>query len=397
MIRGSLASLTLSLVALVSIIRLGSSLYLPALSKMESELHIPAHNLTATMSVYFGSFAVAALLAGPVADSRGRRPLIFGGIALFLVGTVLCALARGLEMLMAGRVLQAIGGSSIPVVSRAMIGDTCDEDEIIQVMGWIGVLNSLAPVLAPILGGILTQYLGWRSNFYFLLVATALIGLYAWRTVPETLAVEKRTPLQLGFVLRAFGSMLASRLFMGVLLPVFFCFALQGAYLSLAPFVFMRELQLSSLAFGLTTLPLVLALMLGRSLCLFCLRRMGADRVFVLSGGLVLLSGVGAGAVAHRGDSSVLGLLLPTMLFCLGFGSLMPLGLRSVMKAFAHLGGTAAALNTSLMLAASAAGSAAAGMALAHGQNEFQALCWATALCGPPVFLTCVGFRKCVT
>lgn len=394
--RTSLASLILSLVGLVSIIRLGSSLYLPALSKMEAEMHIPDHDLAATMSVYFGFFAVAALLAGPVADSHGRRPLIFGGVALFLLGTVLCALAQGLEMLMAGRILQAIGGSSIPVVSRAMIGDTCDDEEIIHVMGWMGVLNSLAPILAPILGGILTQYLGWRSNFYFLLVATALIGLYSLRTVPETLAAEKRTPLHLGFVLRAFGSMLASRLFMGVLLPVFFCFALQGAYLSMAPFVFVRELHISSLAFGLTTLPLVLALLVGRSFCLFWLRRMSADKVFVLSGGLVLLSGVWAGAVAYGGGSSILGLLLPTMLFCLGFGSLMPLGLRSVMTAFAHLGGTAAALNTSLMLAASAAGSAAGGFALASGHDEFKALCWATSMCGPLVFLSCLIFRKSV-
>lgn len=386
---------SLALVALVTIVRLGSSLYLPALTHIQADLHLTDQAAASTMTVYFACFSAFALLAGPVSDARGRRTLVFGGLGLFALGTVLCGVAQGLTLLLAGRALQALGGSAIPVVTRAMVRDHCDDEQLVEVMGWMGVFNSLAPILAPVLGGVITQFAGWRADFQVLLAATVVLTAWSWGKVPETLPPEKRTPLHLGFTLRQFRRMLTSGLFMGVLMPVLFCFALQGAYLALGPFTFLRVLGLSPLEFGFTSLPLVLALVLGRSLCMRLLKRFDGPTSFVISGGVILVSAILAAGVALAHERTLLALYVPTLVFCLGFGSLLPLGLKSVMTAFQDVGGTASALHTSLMLGASAVGSALGGMAL-HHVDEYLVLILATAATGPLVFLSCYLSRKLV-
>lgn len=389
-----LAGFSLAVVVLVSLIRLSSSLYLPAMPAMERELSLPDHDLATTMTIYSGFFAGAAVFLGPMADALGRRWLVFGGLAIFLIGTWACSVADGLGLLLVGRALQGLGGSSIPVTTRAMVRDACDDAQLLQVMGWIGVLNGLAPLMGPVLGGAITEMAGWRANFEVLLAVGAAVAVLSWPFLPETLPPERRVPLGLASSLRTYGRMLVSPLFMGVLAPALVCFVLQGIYLTMAPFVLMSELHLSPVQFGLSTIPLVVGLMAGRSLCMRLVKSGSDQRAYVLSGVIVLASGVVGLLVAVADWRTVAGLLLPTTLFCVGFGSLLLIGQKSVMTAFQDVGGTASALHASAMLAASAAGNALGAFFLAGPGDGFRILCAAPFVGGILAVAACGYGRR---
>ena len=376
------AGLGLFLVLITALVRLGTSLYLPALPAMGSALSLTPRQLAFTMTAYLAGFAAASLLAGPLSDHRGRRLLISGGIFLFCAGSLCCAVARNYELLLAGRMLQAVGGSAIPVATRAMAFEAFSEREMISVLGWIGTLSGLVPVLAPLLGGLLTQGMGWRANFYLLAGVALLVWVVAQWQAPETLPPGNRLPFDLRATVSSYGEMLRSPGFVLPLVPAMLCFALQGGYLVASPFVFIHLLHLSPVQFGSTSLLLVGGLMGGRSLCLALHRRRGPYVAFLAGAQLTFLGGLLFLVCLLTGNAGVAAILLATTLFCLGFGALLPVAMRAGLAAFPERAGTSSALFGALTLGASAAGSAILGGLLQRGERDLFLLGISTVVAG---------------
>lgn len=388
---GALAAFLILITALV---RLGTSLYLPALPGIGAELVLSPHQLASTMTVYLAVFAAASVLLGPLSDRLGRRWLIHAGLIMYGLGSLAGALAQGYWLLLAGRFLQAIGGSAIPVATRAMTRDAFDDRQMIGVLGWIGTITGMVPVLAPVLGGVLTQSCGWRSNFYLLTGVTVMVGLFAHRRMPETLTHADRTQLTVWSAMRTYATMLATPGFMLPLLPLMCCFAAQGAYLVGSPMIFIGHFHLSPALFGFSSLVLVGGLLAGRTLCLACLRRWTAYATYVFGSCLALLGGL-LGLLSFLAGTIDAGvLLLATGIFCLGFGTLMPLGMRAGLSAFPGLTGTSSALFGCLTLGATAAGSAALGALLVQGPRDVGVMCWATFAAGLLTLLTALPCRR---
>lgn len=213
--RATVVELTAVAILLSSLVRLATSLYVPALPAIGSDLHMTPQALTMTMTVYFGLFAVAALFIGPIADAWGRRGVILGGVTVFFAGCILCAAATSGPLFLLGRVLQGIGGSAIPVVTLAMVRDVCTDQQLIRVLGWMGMLAGLVPIFAPVLGGFLTQHTGWRSNFLVLSVCVGLVWGFTFLRLQETLSLERRQPLHLPTNARNYVQLLGHRSFLG--------------------------------------------------------------------------------------------------------------------------------------------------------------------------------------
>jgi len=390
----SVASFALALVMLLSVVRLGSSLFLPALPSIGIDLGLTDHELASIMTVYFAGFGICALFTGPLSDAYGRRTVIFGGIAICLLGTLLCGVACGIAAMMTGRILQAVGGSGIPVTTRAMVRDVCDDRQTISVMGWMGIFNSVIPIVAPAAGGFITEQIGWRANFYVLILLTAAIAVSAYRFVPETLGRADRVPFRAWPIIQAYAGMLRSPAFVFVLIPLILCFLLQGAYLSMAPFIFVRTLKMSPAAFGLTGILLVIGLVAGRYVCILLLKFLSESSVFVVSGALCFLSGLVFVLAYVLAGETAFSVLTSTVVFCLGFGCLLPLGLKTILTLFPRQRGAASALHNGLTLGASAVGSAASGLMLVDQFKEIQDLCIATLVCGTLVLISTVYGRR---
>ncbi|MGZ3607932.1 MAG: MFS transporter, partial [Syntrophales bacterium] len=140
--------------ASIAVGQLGVSLYLPAIPGIGSDLNIHPYWMSLTLTVYFAGFATFNLFSGPFSDALGRRFMILRGLEVYAVGTLLCAMATDITILLTGRTLQALGAGVAPVVGKAMIQDTSSENRTVILMGWLGAGISITPAVAPFIGGI---------------------------------------------------------------------------------------------------------------------------------------------------------------------------------------------------------------------------------------------------
>ena len=370
----SVLALGAYLVGITAMVRLGTSLYLPALPQIGAELGIDAHQLSATMSVYLAAFSVFSLFIGPLSDRWGRKLLMSGGVGAFLAGSVFCALAQGYGLLMLGRAFQAFGGAAVQVGTRAMARDALDDNQLIGVMGWIGIVVGMVPVLGPFVGGLVTQGFGWRANFHVLALATLAIWIAAHRYNAETLASKGTLSVGVGSTLRAYAAMLATPGFVLPMVPLMLCFAAQGAYLVGAPVVFIHVLGLSPAQFGATSLVPVAALFAGRSLCLAAQKRGRVHAALPLGAAISFLGGLLLVAIDRLGWVSIPTLLLACGTFCFGFGTLLPAAMKAGLSSFPNRVGTSSSLYGCLNLAASAFGSAAVGAFLERSARDVSTL-----------------------
>lgn len=186
---GPIARRPLFLVALVAITALGPlsiHLVLPALPALQREFAVSVVSAQLALSAPMLAMAAATLAYGPIADRYGRRIAIFLGMALFLAGGAICALAADMTMLLLGRLLQAAGGAAGIVVSRAIVRDVYDLDRSASALAYLTVAYVVAPMTAPLIGGAVIDYFGWRAVFTFAVLLAVVILLLVIIGIPET-------------------------------------------------------------------------------------------------------------------------------------------------------------------------------------------------------------------
>ena len=384
--------LTFLLFCMSSLSRLATSIYLPALPAIGADLNIEETLLGLSLTFYLLGFAVCTLIAGPLSDAFGRRNIILSGTVIFLIGTLFCGLAQGGITLLCGRLLQAMGACSIPVTCRAVVRDAFDDQQVIKVVGWLGVLGAIIPTLAPIIGGALTQFLGWRYNFFFLATVTVFALLIALKNFPETLPLNKRQPLSLVIILKRFSCMLKTREFLLVMLPVVFCFALQGVYFACSPFALIKQLHLTPTQYGATNICLVLSLVAGRFSCSVLVNKLGNKKTYLTVGFLMLFVGICFAGLFVVTFPSIFQLLFPASLFGLGFGILAPLGVKEALTLFRHQSGSVSALYGCITLGASGLFSAIAGGVMDLGVSPVHTMAGLSSICCLCVLVTTILF-----
>lgn len=305
---------------------LSLDMYLPALPDLAQSLHTPQSNVQLTLTSCLIGLAVGQLVAGPMSDAWGRKkPLVIGLIA-YAVTSLFCAVAPEVFSLTAVRFLQGFAGAAGLVISRAMVRDLYDGDALTKFFSTLMLVNGLAPILAPVLGGQLTRFMSWRGVFVVLaligvaLLAAALLGL------KETLPKEARHSSGGGLpaTLRTFRVLTRDRRFMGYILTGGFAFAAMFAYISGSPFVLEDIHGLSkqefSFVFGANALGIMIVGQIGGRLVgrLSPARLLGAGLAMSFGGSAVLL-------VATAGFGGDLpGTLLGLFLMVSAIGLIMP-------------------------------------------------------------------------
>jgi len=345
-----------------AIVRIGASIYLPAMPLIAEEMHISKALLSNTLTVYFVVFALFSLLAGILSDAYGRKRVLMSGMFFFLVGSVICALSDSYEMLMFGRVIQAFGASMVPGTLMAMIRDACSDIRVVSLMGWLAVLSGLFLVAAPIIGGVLTQFFGWSANFWFLAVFTLFVFFLTFYRMEETHPSHARIPVDLRQTLRISWEMLRAHAFILILAPVIAFYAIQGAFLAAVPFILMGEYGLDPVIFGISNINIVIGLFSGRYLGMYLLKKYDSERVYrvgALAAGFVALLFI---AIALGWVAGLWPFLIITSIFASVFGMMAPIGMKSSLSAFRSVSGVAASLQSATLFIASALGSAAVGV-----------------------------------
>jgi DHA1 family bicyclomycin/chloramphenicol resistance-like MFS transporter len=188
--------------------------YLPAFNGISKNLGATPFQMQQTLSAYLLGFSVMMLLHGALSDSFGRRPVILGGLAVFALASLICAVANHVSVLIAGRALQGMSCGAGIVVGRAIVRDLFVAEQAQRLMSQITLFFGIAPAIAPIIGGWLLVLIGWRSIFWFMMTVAIMLCALAWITLPETLPRERRQSFMPGPLARGYWSILSDSRFL---------------------------------------------------------------------------------------------------------------------------------------------------------------------------------------
>lgn len=280
--------------------------YLPGMPAIADDLDAASSLVQQSVSAYFLGLAAGQIIAGPFSDRFGRRPILFIGLALYLLATLVCVLAPGVGILILGRALQGLGASATPAAGRAIIRDTWSGDQAARAMSFVMMVMAFAPLIAPIIGGQVFTYLGWRAIFWLMAIYGALLVLLVQFRLPETNGPERRTGVSIASYFRAYGRLLGNVHSWGYLLVGGLSSATLFAYITGSPFVYMQIFGVDPRHFGFYFALNVIALTLGnwfnsRQVARFgYLRLLGAGTAVSAVGVLALLlcTLTGAGGLA---------------------------------------------------------------------------------------------------
>ncbi len=226
-------------------------MYLPAMPAIAEGLNTDIASVQMTLSLYFVAFGVAQLVYGPLADMYGRKPPLYAGLLLFLVGSIGCTLAPSIEWLIFSRFVQGIGGAAVMVIPRAIIRDLHTGPQATRLMAMIMLVISVSPMLAPLGGSALIALFDWRSLFLAMIVMAVLSIVLTALMQPETLAVDDRVPVNVPNLLRGSLDLFRDPYFMGLTFIGGFGMASFFVFIASASFVYTDHYGLTPTQFSL--------------------------------------------------------------------------------------------------------------------------------------------------
>lgn len=251
---------------LTAITPLATDLYLPALPIMPHELNTNASLIQMTIGIMTFGIAIGQLIGGPLSDSFGRKkPLIIGNF-LCVISSILCAYAPNIEVLLIARFLQGLTGSIGVVIAKAISRDYATGKELMRLMSLLMLVNGLAPVIAPLIGGHILLFSTWR--FIFIILAIFSIILFIGSLMfSESLSPEKRISGGITMAFKNYSTLLKDTNFLGQSLVQLFAFGAFFAYITGSSFIYQNIFNLSaqqfSYMFGLNSCGIILASVLS--------------------------------------------------------------------------------------------------------------------------------------
>ena len=336
--------LTLLLAMLTALGPLSMDMYLPSLPDIAHVLSAPVARTQLTISSYLIGFAAGQMIYGPLSDRYGRRPVLLAAVALYLASTLACAAAQSVDVLIAARALQGISGSGAIVLARAIVRDVYSGVQAARELSLMGSISATAPIVAPMIGGVLQAAFGWRANFICMSAGGLIALVVAARLLPETLRPANRAgSLSFFSMMRGYGAVARHRGFLIYLGIITTTYAGLFAWVSGASVVLQGVYGLSPVTFGFTFALGAAGYMLGAMIATRLVVRLGLDRtigvgvVVIAAGGLALVLAVATGIPG-------LWLVAAMALYLAGVGLAMPQAMAGALTPFPDRAGTAASL-----------------------------------------------------
>ncbi|WP_416063653.1 multidrug effflux MFS transporter [Rhodococcus indonesiensis] len=240
---------------------LATDMYLPGLPIMSESLGTSTVGIQLTLTTFMAGLGVGQLVVGPLSDGWGRRRLLLAGTVVLALSSALCATAPTVEVLIAARLIQGFSGGTGIVLARAVIADRSRGNEAARLFSIMMIIGGVAPIVAPLLGGVLLGPIGWRGIFWVLTGLAVVMVVAVLTVVPETLPPERRHSGGLATLARNFGTVIGNRRFVGYAATFALGFGAMFSYISASPFVVQEVLGMTpgqfSLVFAVNSVGLV--------------------------------------------------------------------------------------------------------------------------------------------
>jgi DHA1 family bicyclomycin/chloramphenicol resistance-like MFS transporter len=350
------------------------NILVPALPGLVTRLASDTGTVQLTLSLYLLSLAAAQLLLGPLSDRFGRRPVVLAGLALNVVASLAAIATSSIGALIETRVVQAVGASTGIVISRAIIRDLFERDRAASMIGLVTTAMVIAPMVAPMIGGILDTAFGWEAIFLFLAAFTGVVLLWAAVVLPETRpASVAQTP---GMLIQEWRALIGNAKFHGYVL----CAALGSApfftFLGGGPHVVVTLMGRTSAEYGVWFAVTSLGYMSGNFTASRLSQRFGVDAM-IMAGIVAELIGAGLTAVliATLPEAGPAIIFLPQLVISFGNGLLLPNAIAGAISVRPHAAGAASGMTGFMQMAIGAASTQIVSIALA-GSGSAMPMAW---------------------
>lgn len=244
-------------------------LYLPSLPQLASFFETSASMTQLTLTTAMIGLAVGQLLLGPLSDKFGRKIPLIISLVIYIISTVLIVYAPNIESMIVLRVIQGLSSAGSVVISRAVATDLYRGREMTRFFGLLMTINGIAPIISPILGSLLLEYISWKGVFVFLALIGVIVLLFCFR-LKESLSIENRLQGSIFATFSTFGVIIKNRLFMSYVGIESFLLGAMFAYIAASPFILQSFYGLSafifSLCFGANGAALVIGANIGGKL-----------------------------------------------------------------------------------------------------------------------------------
>jgi DHA1 family bicyclomycin/chloramphenicol resistance-like MFS transporter len=354
------------LTAMVALGPISTDLYLPSLPAIGSDFGVANAEVQLTLSVFLAGFAVSQLAYGPLSDRFGRRPVILGGLTLYLLASVVCAVAPAIEVLILARFFQAVGACVGPVLGRAVVRDIYGRERAARMLSYMGMAMALAPAFGPILGGFLEVWFGWRANFAVLGVFAAATLLGALITLPETNQWKSPDATRPGHIVGNYRNLLRHRSYLGYTVIVACTYSGIFSFISGSAFVLIGLLGLSPDVYGFCFAAIVVGYMIGTFISGRYTVKIGLERMVQLGTAVQVAGGLTGVALYLAGIVTVASIVGPVVVFMAGTGLAMPNAQAGAIGPFPRMAGSASALLGFFQMGLAAV----VGIAVGHGSGE---------------------------
>lgn len=337
------------LIAVAAVSPLGINLYLPSMPGMAAALNVDYAAVQFTLSLYLAAVALGQLVIGPISDRYGRRPVLMGGLIMFVVGSLLCMLAPNIAVLNTGRVIQALGGCAGMALSRAIVRDMYDRTQAASMIAYVTMGMAVAPMLAPTIGGVFEAWHGWRASFAFL----ALFGLVTIGAVHVLL--HETNPWReaaggLGQLLRSFGQLLRMPVFWGFSLTAGLASGTFFGFVGGAAYVVINLMERTPVEYGMYFGLVSLGYIFGNFLSGRFVSKIGPQRMIRLGVLLAMCAMLLMAGLYALDDMRPAFLFVPAIFLGMGNGLVMPSCIAGAVSVKPEIAGAASGLAGTLQI-----------------------------------------------
>ena len=330
------------LAGLAALGALATNIMLPAFPDMARDLSVAPRELAWTLSSFFVVFAIGQLFVGPLSDAVGRMPLVLGGLAVFIAGSLVCAAATSLPLLIAGRVIQAAGACAASVLARAIARDLYEGPELTRALSLIMIAMAAAPGFSPALGTGMTMGFGWRSIFGLVAFAGIAIAVHYLTSAGETLPSDRRRTARPSAIAGTYAGLVADERFIFPALAVGLVIGCLYSFFGAAPAILMNQMGFSATGLSVFFAATVLVVFGSGLLTSRLARRWGAPRVGMT--GIVIAASGGLWLLLQAGTTAPVPFMAAVTLFLAGMGLINPIATSIALQPFGDRAGVASAL-----------------------------------------------------
>lgn len=331
-----------------------TQILLPAIPAIRQDFAVSDDIAQMTVSLSMAAIALGTLAYGPLSDKYGRRPIIMVGLFIAFIGSVLCAIANTIEVLIAGRFIQAFGAAVGLVLARAIVRDVYGPMESARVIATLVMVMVVIPMISPAVGGELLVYFGWHATGTAIAVFSMIMLVMITYSLPETL--KEPVPFEgVGAMARTFGALLSSPAFTGYAFCVTFVSVIFFSFIAAGPELIVSVMGRPANEYGYYFIMMPCGFMAGNYIARHYGLKLHGDRLMLI-GMAVAISGICVAFVLQlAGFRHPLALFGPVTLTVFGNGITLPSAQAAAINQFPKMAGSASGLTGFLQMAFSAA------------------------------------------